>query len=218
MSATFDEWAKAVFDHAPSEREWYWDDDSEAFWDSLALSDVVVVEYMTRLFSEPSQLQNYSLEYLAQGLWFLIGESSPGDMAYAVINRDVMLEQRVRCIRSIANFFRVFVAPVAQGPAGRKGNPFHSVCYMWWDIFLTYGGARNTGETEIDSAFLDTMAEILTLEPELCRLSALHGLNHWHEYHPERVEQIVDAFLRETEDLTPRVLEYAHTARAGMAQ
>ena len=89
---------------------------------------------------------------------------------------------------------------------------------MWWDIFLTYGGARNTGETEIDSAFLDTMAEILTLEPELCRLSALHGLNHWHEYHPERVEQIVDAFLRETEDLTPRVLEYAHTARAGMAQ
>ena len=60
MSATFDEWAKAVFDHAPSEREWYWDDDSEAFWDSLALSDVVVVEYMTRLFSEPSQLQNYS--------------------------------------------------------------------------------------------------------------------------------------------------------------
>jgi hypothetical protein len=62
------------------------------------------------------------------------------------------------------------------------------------------------------------MTEILKLSSDLCRLSALHGLNHWHERHADQVEQIVDNFLNETTDLTPRVLEYATIARVGKAQ
>lgn len=217
MSAAFDDWVKAVFDHSPREREWYWDDQFEIFWNSLGLTDALAVEYMKRVFSEPHHLQRYSLAQVAQGIWFLIGESSPGKTAYTLINRDVALQERIVCIHSMINFFRLFVCPATQGVADTKSDPFHIACYMWWDIFPTYGN-QGVAEPEVLVACLDAMAEILILSSEVCRLSALHGLNHWHRYHAEQVEEVVDTFLRDTADLTPRIREYAAIARAGEAQ
>jgi hypothetical protein len=52
----------------------------------------------------------------------------------------------------------------------------------------------------------------------VCQLSALHGLNHWHLYHANRVEATVDSFLQKTPGLTPRIIEYAATARSGAGQ
>jgi hypothetical protein len=216
VSAAFEDWVKAVFDHPPRERKWYWDDQFEAFWDSFGVADALAVEYMTRLFSEPHHLQRYSLAQVAQGIWFLIGEASPGKTAYTLINRDVALKERIVCIQSMINFFRLFVDPATKGVADTKYDPFHIACFMWWDIFPTYGGGQSA-EEEIHAACLNAMAEILTLPSEVCRLNALHGLNHWHASHAEQVEQIVDAFLRDATALTPRVLDYARTARAGEA-
>jgi hypothetical protein len=61
------------------------------------------------------------------------------------------------------------------------------------------------------------MAEILTMPSELCQLSALHGLNHWHGNYSERVQGIVDSFLQRTPGLTNRIIEYAGKARVGGA-
>jgi hypothetical protein len=87
---------------------------------------------------------------------------------------------------------------------------------MWWDIFPTYG-CSNAEEPKLHSACLETMAEILTIPSELCQLSALHGLNHWHLHHAEKVEALVDEFLQQAHGLTPRIIEYAAIARSGRA-
>ena len=215
-TVTFDEWLEAVFNHPLRKPEWYWNDDFDEHWDALGLFDSLTVDYMTRLFLGPDCLKDYSLEQIAQGIWFLIGESSPGQSAHTLLTSDVPLQQRIGCVDAITNFFRVFVAPAAPGSADEQKNPFHTACYMWWDMFPTYG-SPNAGEADLHRACLKTMATILTMPPELCQLIALHGLNHWHLHHAEKVESIVDAFLQKTSGLTPRIVEYAATARSGHA-
>ena len=217
MSATFNEWIKAVFDHPPRKAEWYWDDDFDASWDCLGMTHALTVQYMAQLFLTPQGIELYSYEQIAQGIWFLMGESSPGRCAYALLNPDVILTERINCIRAMQSFFREFVAPAAQGGADAQNDPFHTACYMWWDIFPTYG-APEAGEPELHSACLGAMSEILSLPSELCRLSALHGLNHWHFHHAEHVENIVDAFLDKTPALTVRIVDYAAVARSGAGQ
>jgi hypothetical protein len=217
MSATFGEWVKAAFDHPPREPEWYWDDDFDTSWDCLGITDILTVEYMTYLFLAPHQLKHYSYEQIAQGIWFLIGESSPGRSAYSLLNADVSLYERIKCVQATTNFFGEFVAPAAQGAADTQNDAFHIACWMWWDIFPTHGGP-SAGELELHNACLGAMLEILSLSSELCQLSALHGLNHWHLHHAERVETIVDSFVQKTCGLTPRVIEYATQARSGMGQ
>jgi hypothetical protein len=215
-AATFDQWVEAIFDHPLSKPEWYWDNGFDEYWDALGRFDALTVEHLTRLFFGPDQVKRYSLEQVAQGIWFLIGESSPGRSAYALLNSDVPLPQRIDCVHSMTNFFRVFVAPAAPGVADERKNAFHIACYMWWDIFPTYG-SPGTGEPQLHTACLETMADILKGTSELSQLSALHGLNHWHLDHAEKVEEIVDTFLQETPGLTRRIVEYAAVARLGNA-
>jgi hypothetical protein len=218
-TATFNEWLDAVFEHPLKKREWYWDETFENYWDRLEVSDPVTVDYMTRLFSAPDHLKPYSLEQIAQGIWFLIGESSPGQSAYALLNSDVPLSHRIDSVRAMATFFRALVVPAAPGKANEQKDDFHGACYMWWDIFPTYGGPTyglNTGgEPELHTACLNTMAGILSMPSELCQLSALHGLGHWHRNYGEKVEGIVDTFLQKTPDLTNRIIDYAGKAQIG---
>jgi hypothetical protein len=139
-TATFDQWLDAAFNHAVREPEWYWDEHFSSCWDRLELADAVTVEYMSRVFLAPAQLKQYSLEQVAQGIWFLIGESLPGESADALLNSEVPLRQRIDCVHAMANFFRVFVAPLAPGRANEQKDDFQGACYMWWDIFPTHGG------------------------------------------------------------------------------
>ena len=62
------------------------------------------------------------------------------------------------------------------------------------------------------------MGAILEIPTDLCRLGALHGLNHRHLHYPEEVEAMVDGFLAKTPGLTPFIREYAGAARKGCAQ
>jgi hypothetical protein len=216
VSASFERWVEAVFDHPICDPEWYWDDDFNVSWEPHEMTASLTVEYMTRLFSAPDDLRRYSLEQVAQGIWFMVGESSPGKNAHALLNPEVSLGQRTRCIRSVARFFEKFVAPAAPTAVNTDNDPFHIACYMWWDIFPTYDGT-NSWEPELYEASLTAMSETLLLPSELCQLSALHGLNHWHEHHAEKVEAIIDGFVQKQE-LTHRIRSYAALARMGTAQ
>lgn len=121
------------------------------------------------------------------------------------------------CIRSTATSFREFVAGAAPAAYDIETNNFHGACYMWWDIFPTWGSDL---EPEIAEACLKTMMEVLALPTELCQLSALHGLNHWARpgRHGSEAGRIIDAFLDTAQGLTPRIREYAALARRGLAQ
>jgi hypothetical protein len=184
----------------------------------------------------------YTLDQVAQGIWFLIGETSPAQPSYALVYSTVSLDARVAGIRAIADFFRRFVMPAAPGPARENDDQFHVACYMWWDIFPTWGGTRpgqmqalqnaipallrregvfeelNRPEPQIQDACLHAMSEVLELPTELCQLSALHGLNHWHLNHAGRVEQIIETYLANSTTATPRMRQYAASARHGCCQ
>lgn len=278
MSATFEQWIKAVFDHQPAKRhgkEWYWGKDFEKFWESLELSDAMTVSYLTRLFRDPQPLRPYSLDQVAQAIWFLVSESSPAEPSHVLVHSTVTLEQRVAGIRAIADFFAKFVALAAPGPVREHEDDFHGACYMWWDIFPAHlwgeleirpdwmetfaDDIRKTNsklprgfepidesgleefqqllsslpaeikeeasrfrfpdiEPEIHQACLETMQDVLSLPAELCQLSALHGLNHWHLHHAARVEQIIDDYLANSTSATLRMREYAARARMGACQ
>jgi hypothetical protein len=78
MSAAFERWLEFVFNNPVRKRKWYWDQDFDSRWEALELTDALIVRYMTRLFLEPGVLRSYSLDQVEQGLWFLLGEASPG--------------------------------------------------------------------------------------------------------------------------------------------
>lgn len=222
MSATFEQWLRASFDHPPpetmKEKDWYWDDGFDSFWEPLCITDALAVRYMTRLFREPKYLTVYSLEQVAEGIWFLIGGSSPSDSIRALLSSAVSLRTRVACISAMTEFFRSFIAPATPGLAYEEADSFHCACFMWWHILAvspTHGETLE-GEHELHDACLRAMSEILGLPSDVCRISALHGLNHWQEHYGERVEATIDAFLAHGQEITPRIREYATNARAGL--
>ena len=137
MSATFEQWLEFVFNNPVRKREWYWDEDFDSRWEALELTDTLIVQYMTRLFLEPEVLKPYSLDQVEQGLWFLLGDSSPGRSSQTLLRREAALLDRVACIHAMSSFFRNFVLAVTPGDFDPKaptiGVPLRA--YMWWDIF-----------------------------------------------------------------------------------
>lgn len=212
----FDAWVDAIFNHDVEGPEWFWGPEFDDLWMAHEPADAVTVSYVARLFRESVCLRRYSHDQVAQGLWFLIGEASPAGIAQALLTSGAPVGNRVDAARSFADFFRDFVAPVAAGPADTDANRFHIACYMWWDIFPSWGGAQS-GEPEVHDACLKVMEQTLQLPSELCQLSALHGLNHWHLHHADRTERIIDAFLSRLDHATPRARQYAAVARSGFA-
>jgi len=245
VSATFEQWLEFVFNNPVRKHEWYWDEDFDSRWEALELSDALIVQYVTRLFLEPGVLRPYSLDQVEQGLWFLLGESSPGCSSKALLRREAALLDRVACIHAMSSFFRDFILAVTPrhfDPEAPTIGVTGAAC-MWWDIFPMRFYLRSHVpepaellamrekfdqlgidlsnvlkleiEPEIHQATLRVMSEVLDLPSETCQFSALHGLGHWHAHHPEQVEQIVDTFLARHKDLRPDLIEYASRARLG---
>jgi hypothetical protein len=137
MSATFEQWLEFVFNNPVREREWYWDEDFGSRWEALELTDAMIVQYMTRLFLEPGVLRSYSLDQVEQGLWFLLGESSPGCSSKTLLRRKAALLDRVACVHAMSSFFHNFILAVTPGQFDPKGPTIgvSGAAYMWWDIF-----------------------------------------------------------------------------------
>ena len=137
MSATFEQWLEFVFNNPVRKREWYWDEDFDSRWKELELTDALIVQYMTRLFLEPGVLRSYSLDQVEQGLWFLLGEASPGRSSKTLLRREAALLDRVACIHAMSSFFRNFILAVTPGhfDPNAPTTGVDGAAYMWWDIF-----------------------------------------------------------------------------------
>lgn len=137
MSATFEKWLEFGFNNPVRKREWYWDEDFDSRWEALELTDTLIVQYMTRLFREPEILKPYSLDQVEQGLWFVIGKSSPGCSSKALLRRETALLDRVACIHAMSSFFRKFILAVTPGHFDPEAPLIgvNGAAYMWWDIF-----------------------------------------------------------------------------------
>jgi hypothetical protein len=222
--------------------------ESDDWWDEQAAPDLAV-EHLTRLFESADTLpRQYPHDQIDRGLWFLAGES--GHLR-PLLEPPVPWARRRRGLLAIGNLYSGLLARVCTNHLGHldRGpeppDPLNAICYMWWDLFPTWGGERDTraemvmrpgrpspsarsgrgrqagvgGETacptSVGGVLLQVMERTLRLESEPCREGALHGLGHWRAAHPERVTAIVDAWLGEEPAISSELRQYAMSARSG---
>lgn len=216
---SFAQWIRYVFDHPPvgrEQREWYWGDGVEAEHEKWSADASTNVRRMTRLLQEPGSLAPFSRAQVAQGLWFLLGPS-PADFDDDILAGEVALDLRLGCIGATPGFFEAYVArECLQQGWGEHEDDLATVCFMWWDLWLhgLHWAPSEDTEALID-AVLKALCAIGAGRSVACIESALHGLNHLHEYAPQLSEAAVDALLRGNQSWPPKLIEYAQGARHG---
>jgi hypothetical protein len=207
---SFEEWISFVFDHPVRNPQWYFADTID--WWPAEKHPATTITYLTHLFDNPvSPLALYSDDQIGQGLWFLVDNAASNHM-FCLEDQRVPWEQRHHAIRAMIPLFKSIFAVRCTphlGHLSETDTQLNLACYMWWDI-MPVGGTR-----EIDTAFIDVMETTLTLPSDACRESALHGLGHWYDRDPQRVEGIIDSFLDSTPKLRAELREYARAARTG---
>ena len=150
----YNQWLHLVFDHPTGTEEvnhsWIWEDDVET-----EVSDsAVLVSHMTQLCNEFVTATNgYSLQQIDGGIWTLLSE--PVRLADHLADESVPLEARLRCIASMFEPYKEFVAP---SQVEEMENCFD----MWWD--LVAGGYWHNVNWKYKSDEL--MAQMGILEPE----------------------------------------------------
>lgn len=211
----FDRWVQHLFNHPVADPPWYFQIDQET-WDG---EPRLTVQHVTRLFESPERLlRDYSREQLEQGLWYLAGEGMP--FMQPLLDQSVPWLVRHRGLRSIRTFYEKFFAVACSDELGHlcttASTPVNRACYMWWDLFPSWGNPQDLARQEEDQTILQVMKSILDLASEACRESALHGLGHWHLTYPEEVRRILDEFLGRVPPISDPLREYAIAARSGM--
>lgn len=181
----------------------------------------VQLHYLSQFFDAPrNQLERFGSDAFAEGLWMIVGETC--DVSRSFIDPGLPFEERRECLLKIpALFENVFArecsstALVHQSQSTR--DPLSLICYMWWDIFPTWGDPTNPVQRESDILLLDVMGSILSIDHSHCIESALHGLGHWHASYPDQVTRIVDEFLAgRGAMISPDLKSYAQSARSGL--
>ncbi len=132
-------WLRHVFDHPVTEPQWYFQCENEEPSD-LRLARIV--ENMTRLFEAPERLlTEYTQEQIAQGLWYLNWASRP--FMPALLSDDVPWPLCQRGLLSMESLFRRLFAVACTDELGHTAfddsSPINTICYMWWDLFPTWG-------------------------------------------------------------------------------
>jgi len=215
MPPRYREWLNFVFDRPTTPEAWYFDLDSGEFdAEPVELADLIA----TTFEQGGRDLAPYSDEQIRYGLSYIL-ENGCSDTVYALKSDDVPLALRLRAIRSLdklyADVFQHRCAPVLGHLSQSGGNALNDSCYMLWDASsLAYWGSTSNGHVFYD-AIAEVMHHALQSSNPACVESGLHGLGHIHAYQPERVEQIIDAFVRNGVARDPALRDYAHAARTG---
>lgn len=211
---TFDEWLRFVFDHPASDRWWY---DTDA--DEWRGTSSVAVDYLTRLFSDPRRwCQGFSDAQLNDGFWFLL-DAHTGNGADSLLDDEIPWPVRQYCLEGITTLFQQLFADRCSQRLShfdeRGVRPLNSICYMWWDLFPTFGPSGKPSQAPFDATAMDVMQRVLQINSQACQESALHGLGHYRYAHPTRVKRIIDEYLRCNPELRPELVAYARDARKG---
>jgi hypothetical protein len=190
--------------------------ESDDWWDESG-DPALAVAYLTRLFEGAGDLLGrYPEEQIDRGWWFLLGESGH---LQPLFGDAVGWDARRKALLTIEQLFARLFLPACSGYLGHLDAgpeppaPLNSSCYMWWDLFPTWGGGA--GADPVADAVLEVLAGMLRLESEACREAALHGLGHWHLNYPERAAAIVDEWLATDPNISVELRRYAASARAG---
>ena len=200
---TYDAWLDFAFDHPaedasnqdlvaiattrPTGNEpMYWHYKKE--W-QYTCSAITAIANLTMLFQNPASLvKKYTMDQIEQGFWFIPG---PNGFMWSILSPEVSFKDRANCIRSIVSLFdKLFCQYEVPGTS----------CYMWWDNVISYCVLNKKGlDTEMDvlAQVALTISEILRLECQRAKDSALHGVEHLIEMtRYEKGEEIKEIILR----------------------
>jgi hypothetical protein len=173
----------------------------ERYEESVPSSPTILVDHMTRLFSEFGPIASeYSLPQVDQAIWGVLGENLR--LYEFLFDPSIPLPSRLGCVRSMYSVYSGFVAKMKTAP-----DPNLSGFFMWWDLILhgfwaslvpgsSWGDASKLypeSRVLLDVMF-ETLKRILDLPHAEARRCALHGLGHLH--HPgvrETVQRYIDA-------------------------
>jgi hypothetical protein len=193
----------------------------ERYDEAVTSSPAVVVEHMTKLFSEFAVIgPKYSLAQLDQGIWGILGEKL---RLYELLwDSSVPLELRVQCIRSMLSVYSDFVSK-------SKVEVMPGCFDMWWDLILhgfwfqqklfeRHTKMGDISKLDAESRLLldvmfETLKQIVGLPDARTQGYALHGLGHLH--HPA-VRQTVQEFIdNHKTELTEQHLRWVERCRDG---
>jgi hypothetical protein len=215
---TFEEWILYVFDRPVEQPEWYWDINE----DLIEEPPDKTVTYLTRLFEKADKIvAPYTDVQVNQGLWYIASSDCSNHM-FTLLDEAVPWPDRQRCIRSMVTLFEGCFArrctPTLSYLNEPGYSPINMICYMWFDVVPIYGRPDILERADVDREFLDVMEEILKINSDACRESALHGLGHWEAGYRGRVHNIVRRFLWHNPFLRSELRAYARKAWNGDVQ
>jgi hypothetical protein len=208
-SLTFDEFVAFFFarEVVPDEEQYDYfltDLHGEKYFESIPSSPEVLVDRLTKLFSEFGQIAcRYTLAQLDQGVWGMWGANLR--LYEFLFDPSVPLASRLSCIRSMYHVYADYVSKLEREPDPEIESGF----YMWWDLILhgfwnssrpVIAGTWRGDASKLDAeslvlldALLETLTRVLGLSSRESQRSALHGLGHL--YHPhvrDAVQQFID--------------------------
>jgi hypothetical protein len=213
----FEQWVDGIFDHPVTAPAWFWDLRA----DTCVEDDETNADYLARLFTDSDRLlRRFDNAQVNQGLNMIV-HNACSDHAFSITAGHAPWPARRRAIRAIFDVYaKCFAARCAEGLSHCEDvtNPLNSTCYMWWDLFPAWGDPNDAAHAHEADEYLGVMERCLSLSHPACLEGTLHGLGHWQLIFPERVEPIVDRFLRERSDLRPELVRYARDTRNGGVQ
>lgn len=188
----------------------------------LDIAPVPLAEYLAQLFENPESLiESYTEDELADGIWFACGVGSEFFLRACADPVPKLLQ--IRWVSALSNLYtRVFDRVCNQRNSTSddlsNSTKLDVAVYMLWDMGCLYSAAAESEQEHLIDPIFSVLQTALDCRTCSCIKSGLHGLGHLHDYHPTRVEKMIDAFLITRPDLPVWLQEYATAARSGAVQ
>lgn len=196
MHPRYHEWLQYAFNHPVSNPAWYFDLDAPEF----VVSPPDCVELLTLTFRRAGvDLTDFTDAQANQGFWFIVSPSV-SDYMFPVESAEVPIDRRVQAIESIYSLYAECFAKRCSETLGHLSEPssdLNPICYMFWDV-CPLSHLRNASDRKaMEDAVFSVLQKTLTIPHRACREAALHGLGEIAPEYQERIQGIIDSFLRD---------------------
>lgn len=196
MHPRYHEWLPYVFNHPVSDPAWYFDLDRPDF----VVGPTDCVELLTLTFRRAgTDLTGFTDAQVNQGLWFIVSPAV-SDYMFPFRSTEVPVDSRVRAIESIHSLYAECFAKRCSETLGHLSEPssdLNPICYMFWDICPLSHSKGAPDREAMEDAVFSVLQKTLTIPHRACREGALHGLGEIAPTYRERIQGIIDSFLRD---------------------
>lgn len=214
----YQEWLRYLFDRPVTPNGWFFDTEFSEF---EAQESEIVSLFTFTMHHCGSDLLIYSDAQVRYGLDYIFSNSC-SNTVFALMSEAVPSAQKLQALASISTLyndcFAPRCAPVLGHTSSSGANPLNYICYMLWDTSPLSYWERFQDRQPYYEAIATIMETALALTNPACVESALHGLGHLRAYFPERVSQIIGAYLRHETFVAPALRNYAQMAALGHVQ